>query len=143
MSAPLLRRYIQSANTAFRHSGSVFLGRDYTSSQKNFSGAVANEIDKEVRNIVETAHENAKKIILEHREDVELIAEALLEHETLNGEEIDYLLANRKMPDYRKETPNYGKPVEDKVEKKEDKNDSPFDPVVVFPDEIGENKEEE
>jgi len=125
------------------HSGSVFLGRDYTSSQKNFSGAVANEIDKEVRNIVETAHENAKKIILEHREDVELIAEALLEHETLNGEEIDYLLANRKMPDYRKETPNYGKPVEDKVEKKEDKNDSPFDPVIVFPDEIGENKEEE
>ena len=125
------------------HSGSVFLGRDYTSSQKNFSGAVANEIDKEVRNIVETAHENAKKIILEHREDVELIAEALLEHETLNGEEIDYLLANRKMPDYRKETPNYGKPVEDKVEKKEDKNDSPFDPVIVFPDEIGENKEED
>lgn len=125
------------------HSGSVFLGRDYTSSQKNFSNAVANEIDKEVRNIVETAHENAKKIILEHRADVELIAEALLEHETLNGEEIDYLLANRKMPDYRKETPNYGKPVEDKPEEKEEKNDSPFDPVVVFPEEIGENKEED
>ena len=124
------------------HSGSVFLGRDYTSSQKNFSGAVANEIDKEVRNIVETAHENAKKIILEHREDVELIAEALLEHETLNGEEIDYLLANRKMPDYRKETPNYGKPVVEE-EKKETKTDDSFDPVVVFPDEIGENKEEE
>ena len=124
------------------HSGSVFLGRDYTSSQKNFSGAVANEIDKEVRNIVETAHENAKKIILEHREDVELIAEALLEHETLNGEEIDYLLANRKMPEYRKKTPDYSKPVEEK-EEKEEKKDSTFDPVVVFPEEIGENKEEE
>ena len=124
------------------HGGSVFLGRDYTSSQKNFSGAVANEIDKEVRNIVETAHENAKKIILEHREDVELIAEALLEHETLNGEEIDYLLANRKMPDYRKETPNYSKPVVEE-EKKEEKSDVTFDPVIVFPEEIGENKEED
>ena len=120
------------------HTGSVFLGRDYTSSQKNFSGAVANEIDKEVRNIVETAHANAVRIITEHKEDVELIAEALLEHETLNGEEIDYLLANRKMPDYRKETPNYGKPVEDtKVEVKPE-----FDPVIVFDDENQETKEE-
>ena len=124
------------------NSGSVFLGRDYTSRQKNFSGEVANEIDKEVRNIVETAHENAKKIILDNREDVELIANALLEHETLNGEEIDYLLKNRKMPDYRKETPDYSKPVVE--EKKEENNaDGTFNPVVVFPDEIGENKEEE
>ena len=120
------------------HTGSVFLGRDYTSSQKNFSGAAANEIDKEVRNIVETAHANAVRIITEHREDVELIAEALLEHETLNGEEIDYLLANRKMPDYRKETPDYSKPVEEK--KAEVKPE--FDPVIVFDDENNETKEE-
>jgi cell division protease FtsH len=120
------------------HTGSVFLGRDYTSSQKNFSGAVANEIDKEVRNIVETAHANAVRIITEHREDVELIAEALLEHETLNGEEIDYLLANRKMPDYRKETPDYSKPVEDK----KDEVKQEFDPIIVFDDENNETKEE-
>ena len=120
------------------HSGSVFLGRDYTSSQKNFSGAVANEIDKEVRNIVETAHANAVRIITEHREDVELIAEALLEHETLNGEEIDYLLANRTMPEYRKETPDYSKPVEaEKVEEK-----SELKAVFVFDEENKENKEE-
>jgi cell division protease FtsH len=123
------------------HSGSVFLGRDYTSSQKNFSGAVANEIDREVRTIVETAHENAKKIILEHREDVELIAEALLEHETLNGEEIDYLLKNRKMPEYRKTTPDYSKPV---VEEKKETSISEFNPVIVFPgDEIEENSSKE
>ena len=121
------------------HSGSVFLGRDYTSSQKNFSSAVANEIDREVRTIVETAHENAKNIILTHKEDVELIAEALLEHETLNGEEIDYLLKNRKMPDYRQTTPDYSKPVVE--EKKAEEQTSDFNPVVVFPSE--ENKEEE
>ena len=127
--------------------GSVFLGRDYTSSQKNFSGAVANEIDKEVRNIVETAHENAKNIILQHKEDVELIAEALLEHETLNGEEIDYLLKNRQMPEYRKSTPDYSKPV---AEEKKDNQVSDFNPVIVFSSDENEqdsskeeNKEEE
>ena len=121
------------------HSGSVFLGRDYTSSQKNFSSAVANEIDKEVRTIVETAHENAKNIIKEHRADVELIAEALLEHETLNGEEIDYLLKNRKMPEYRKSTPDYSKPV---VEEKKEKVTTDFNPVVVFPEDSTEKGEE-
>ena len=124
------------------HSGSVFLGRDYTSSQKNFSGAVANEIDKEVRNIVETAHENAIRIITEHKDDVQLIAEALLEHETLNGEEIDYLLEHRVMPDYRKETPDYSKPVAEEV-KKEPELNATFDPVVVFPGEEEKGKEEE
>ena len=46
------------------------------------------------------------------------------------------------MPEYRKKTPDYSKPVEEK-EEKEEKKDSTFDPVVVFPEEIGENKEEE
>ena len=82
------------------NSGSVFLGRDYTSNQKNFANQIANEIDKEVRSIIETAHEAAIKIINERKDDVILIAETLLEVETLNGEEIEYLLKNRKLPDY-------------------------------------------
>ena len=83
-----------------KNTGSVFLGRDYTSNQKNFSGNVANEIDKEVRKIIEEAHDKAIKIIQDNKDDVILIAETLLEFETLNSEEIDYLLKNRKMPDY-------------------------------------------
>lgn len=83
-----------------KNTGSVFLGRDYTSNQKNFSGNVANEIDKEVRKIIEDAHEKAVNLIKENKDDVILIAETLLEFETLNSEEIDYLLKNRKMPDY-------------------------------------------
>lgn len=79
--------------------GSVFLGRDYTSNQKNFSGAVANEIDKEIRKIVDEAHQKAIDIIRQRKEDVTLIAETLLDVETLNAEEIDYLLAHRHMPD--------------------------------------------
>ena len=82
------------------NSGSVFLGRDYTSNQKNFANQIANEIDKEVRTIIDQAHEAAIKIINERKDDVILIAETLLEVETLNGEEINYLLENRKLPDY-------------------------------------------
>ena len=84
------------------NSSSVFLGRDYTSSQKNFSGQVANEIDKEIRNIIETAHEEAIRIIKEHRDDVILIAETLLEKETINAEEINYLMEHRSLDGFDK-----------------------------------------
>ena len=95
------------------NSGSVFLGRDYTSAQKNFSSQVANEIDKEIRTIIETAHEDALKIIKEHRDDVELIAKTLLEEDTITAEEIDYLLKNRELP---KQAPSKEAKVEEKVE---------------------------
>jgi cell division protease FtsH len=82
-----------------KNSGSVFLGRDYTNSQRNFSNAVAEEVDKAIREIIEEAHKKATEIITERKDDVVLIAETLLENETINEEEIDYLLKNRKMPD--------------------------------------------
>ncbi len=91
-----------------RDTGSVFLGRDYTSTQKNFSTQVAFEIDSEVRKIIDNAHEMALKIINDNKEDVILIAETLLEKETITAEEIDILLKNRTL-----------KPVEEKAEKKE------------------------
>ena len=93
-----------------RDTGSVFLGRDYTSTQKNFSTQVAFEIDSEVRKIIENAHQQALKIIKENKDDVILIAETLLEKETITAEEIDVLLKNRTL-----------KPVEEKKEKAEKK----------------------
>ncbi len=81
-----------------RDSGSVFLGRDYTSSQKNFSTQIAYEIDKEVRAIIEEAHQKALSILKEYKADVELIAETLLKQETINAEEIAYLLEHRTLP---------------------------------------------
>ena len=77
-----------------RDTGSVFLGRDYTSMQKNFSLATAEQIDAEIKNIISNAHELARKIILENKDKVELIAQTLLKHEQITAEEIDYLLAN-------------------------------------------------
>ena len=80
-----------------RDSGSVFLGRDYTSSQKNFSVETATKIDAELRKIIDSSHVLAKKIILENKEDVELIAKTLLEYEQITAEEIDYLLEHRQL----------------------------------------------
>ena len=91
-----------------RDTGSVFLGRDYTSSQKNFSLATAEKIDAEVTKIINEAHEQAKSIILQYKDDVELIAQTLLEHEQITAEEIDYLLEHRhlkKTKKVEKETP--------------------------------------
>ena len=80
-----------------RDTGSVFLGRDYTNSQKNFSIETATKIDAEVRAIIENAHKEALRIIRENKEDVDLIAKTLLEHEQITAEEIDYLLEHRHL----------------------------------------------
>ncbi len=104
--------------------GSVFLGRDYTSNQKNFSGAVANEIDKEIRKIVDEAHQKAIDIIRQRKEDVTLIAETLLDVETLNAEEIDYLLVHRHMPDAEAKKEEKSEPAEANASESE-KSDSP------------------
>ena len=80
-----------------RDTGSVFLGRDYTSSQKNFSLATAEKIDAAVQKIINDAHEQAKALITQYKDDVELIAQTLLEHEQITAEEIDYLLEHRHL----------------------------------------------
>jgi cell division protease FtsH len=77
------------------NSGSVFLGRDYNSTQKNFSTQVAFEIDKEVRKIIDNAHEEARKILTDKKQDVVLIAKTLLEKETITAEEIQGILNNK------------------------------------------------
>lgn len=79
--------------------GSVFLGRDYNSTQANYSTQIAYEIDKAVRAIIDECHEKAKQILTEHKADVELIATTLIEHETITGDQIAYLLKNRKLPE--------------------------------------------
>jgi cell division protease FtsH len=81
------------------NSGSVFLGRDYNSTQKNFSTQVAFEIDKEVRKIIDSAHEEARKILTDKKQDVVLIAKTLLEKETITAEEIQGILSSRPATD--------------------------------------------
>lgn len=81
-----------------QQAGSVFLGRDYNKSQ-HFSNEVANEIDMEMRKIINDCHKNATDIIKKNKDLLKLIAESLLEYETLTKEQIDYLVENGKMPE--------------------------------------------
>ena len=74
----------------------VFLGRDYNK-QKNFSDAIALEIDKAVRKIIEDCYEKATKILKENEDLVKLIADALVENETLTKEQIECLVETGKM----------------------------------------------
>ncbi len=90
-------------------SENVFLGRDYTSTQKNFSTQVAYEIDTEVRKIIDESHALAKKIIEENREQVIMIAERLLEKETINAEEIVALFEPKIEKDAADESKGEGK----------------------------------
>ena len=105
-----------------RDTGSVFLGRDYTSMQKNFSSQTAEKIDSEIRKIIDEAHAEAIKIIKDNKEDVILLAKTLMEHEQITAEEIDYLMEHRHLkrdePQKPVEAPEE-KPVEVKEEKGE------------------------
>ena len=69
----------------------VFLGRS-VSQQKNMSDATASIIDSEVRRIVDDAYDVATKILKKHNDQLERLAQGLLEYETLNGEEIQIIV---------------------------------------------------
>ena len=72
-------------------SENTFLGRDYNKN-KNFSDIVAHEIDEEMRSIINNCYEKSKKILSENKDLLKLIAETLLEEETITKEQIDYLV---------------------------------------------------
>ncbi len=82
--------------------GAAFLGRDYNKT-RNFSENVAQEIDTEMRKIINNCYDDAKKIIKDNRKLLNLIAETLLEYETLTKEQIDYLVENGHMPEEKKD----------------------------------------
>ena len=72
-------------------SENTFIGRDY-SKNKNFSDIVAHEIDEEVRSIINSCYDQSKKILSENLDLLKLIAETLLEEETITKEQIDNLV---------------------------------------------------
>ncbi|MEH7014184.1 ATP-dependent zinc metalloprotease FtsH [Neobacillus niacini] len=78
--------------------GQVFLGRDIHNEQ-NYSDAIAFEIDLEIQRILKECYERAKTILTENRDKLDLIAKTLLEVETLNAEQIEYLIENGRMPE--------------------------------------------
>jgi len=92
-----------------KREGEVFLGRDFGDTSKDYSEQTAVDIDAEIHTIVSTNYDRAKKVILENLEKLKALAEALLEHETIDGAEIDIIFSGqkleRKMPAPEKVTP--------------------------------------
>jgi cell division protease FtsH len=71
--------------------GQPFLGREF-SSEPDYSDEIAREIDDEIRRIVESAHQTAKDLLTEHREDLDTISKILLKRETIDAEQFVALL---------------------------------------------------
>ena len=78
--------------------GQVFLGKEM-SNDANYSDSIAYEIDQEMQNIVKTQYERCRQILTEHQEQLNLIAETLLEIETLDREQIEGLFYHGKLPE--------------------------------------------
>jgi cell division protease FtsH len=74
--------------------GQPFLGREF-SSEPDYSDEIAREIDDEIRRIVESAHQTAKSLLSERRDDLERVSKLLLERETIDAKEFVALLAGK------------------------------------------------
>ena len=89
----------------------VFLGRDYNQ-PNNVSGEVAYEIDQEVRKIINTCHTKARQIIEAHKTELETIAHALMEYETLTAEQIQRVVKGEDISaDFKYEGKESSEPV--------------------------------
>ena len=75
----------------------VFLARDLSQSTRNFSEHTAQIIDEEIQRIVEENYDRALTILTENKERLLLIADMLMEYETLNGEQVKELLETGAM----------------------------------------------
>ena len=84
----------------------IFLGHS-VAQQQNVSEETSRLIDAEIKRLVEDGYERAKKILTDHRDQLNLIGEALLEYETLTGEELKELLEGKEIN--RKNPPSSGK----------------------------------
>lgn len=107
----------------------VFLGRDYSQLSNTHSGQIAFEIDQQVRKIIETAHAQATEIINNNKDKMDIIANALLEHETLNHEQIQSLYNTGKMLETYDGT-------EEHVESNDDNNNTPEPPKADPEDDL-------
>jgi len=89
----------------------IFLGREIAQ-HRDYSEDTAICIDKEVRRIVDTAHQQAKTIVTERRDSLVRIAEALLEREVLDAQEVKWLIEGKPLPKLVVKKPAVEEPAE-------------------------------
>jgi len=81
---------------------SVFLGRDFAQRHQDYSERTAVAIDEEITRIVAEQHQVAHKVLMQHRRQLDALAQALLERETLDSEEIQAVIEGRPLPERAK-----------------------------------------
>ena len=83
-----------------KKSGEPFLGRDYGHVQ-NFSESTAVQVDQEIKRLVDENYARARQIIVDFREQLDRLTNALLEYETLDGEEVDWIMEGKDVKELR------------------------------------------
>ncbi len=97
----------------------LFLGREIGGGSRAYSESTAALIDDEVQQLIRAGEDEARRLLTEGREVLDRMAEALLERETLDAEEIDALLNGRELPDREKVLiPTYRERAEKQKEKR-------------------------
>lgn len=125
--------------------GQVFLGRDLNNDQ-NYSDAIAYEIDLEIQSIIKQSYERAKKLLTEHRDKLDLIANTLLEIETLDADQIKHLVDHGRLPDRSVSIAKDDMKVTINTKKDEmpaiQETDKKIDSIIEDPKAIDENPKE-
>ena len=119
--------------------GEVFLGKNYNSGGRmNVSGETARMIDEEVRVIVDQSYATAKQILEDNRTKLDVMADALMQYETIDSDQIDDIMEGRKPrpPKDSGDDNDAGKDAEkaEETEDKEDKEDKKTDSDVADKD---------
>ncbi len=83
-----------------KKTGEPFLGRDYGHTQ-NFSESTAVQVDQEIRRLVDENYNRARQILTDHRDQLDMLSTALLEFETLDGEEVDWIIESKDIKELR------------------------------------------
>jgi len=112
MATNLVRRMIMEFGmseklgplTFGRKEGQVFLGRDI-GRERNFSEEVAAAIDQEEHRIISECYDRAKSLLQEKKDILNLVAETLLDRETLKGEDLEILLEGKPLPEPKTTAP--------------------------------------
>ncbi|MBI3037811.1 hypothetical protein HYY75_01990, partial [bacterium] len=74
----------------------VFLGRDFNQ-RRDVSEEIAKKIDSEIRRLIDTAYETARKILTSRKEFLQKVSKILIERETISGDELKQLIAGQEL----------------------------------------------
>ncbi len=110
----------------------VFLGREI-GEQRDYSDAVAEEIDNEVRRLVSDAYERARKVLVDHRDKLDLVAETLMEVETLDREAFVTLMDGDQLEEQKPTSSSRSKKTTKKTKKSSEEESEDSSPNLDFP----------